>query len=806
MKILILEDRLPDLKLILHELKQSGIEPEYTSLYTESEFIAALNDPFDIILADYSMPQFTALRALELVRERGLDIPIIFVTGTLSEEAAVECIKQGAADYLLKDHLARLGSAVLNTLEAKRLRAEKREADEALRQSEIRFRRLSENAPEMIYRYRVLPTAAFEYVNPSALVVTGYTPEEFYADPDLINKRVFPVDIADTLPVLRPDAPSPEPVVFRWRCKNGRIAWLENRLVYIYDANRYIIAMEGVARDVTERIIAEQELHRLNRAFETISKCNEAMIRATDEAELLHETCNIITEVGEYQMAWVGFARDDAEKTIEPVVYAGFEEDFLNKIKVSWGENELGYGPSGVAIRTGKPAVVRDTLTDASYAPWRDEAIQRGYTACIALPLMTDNQAIGVLTILTTNSSAFDSQGVTLLTQLANDLAFGIVSLRERAERYRIETALRESQAQLQLILANVPVILFAFDRDEIVTLIEGRGMDALNLPPNQATGHTLAETFVNSPQIVENYQQALAGDQFTTILELSKGQIYEVRYSPMFDKHDQISGVIGVAIDLTERIQAEEARRTAEIIGHELEEEKHLSELKDRFVSMASHEFRTPLSIILSSASLLEMASGRMDDEKKLLHFRRIQATVENMNDLLEGILTLSQAEAGKLDFEPIPMDLEAFCREVLEEIEMIATRPHKFVFESRGDTSNAIVDEKLLRQILTNLLTNAVKYSPERTTITFSLDCVDGWVTLTVKDEGIGIPEVDKPHMFEAFHRATNVGVAQGTGLGLTIANKAAILHGGSISFESKQNNGTTFIVKLPLEPSHD
>src|SRR5262249_17991776 len=246
-----------------------------------------------------------------------------------------------------------------------------------------------------------------------------------------------------------------------------------------------------------------------------------------------------------------------------------------------------------------------------------------------------------------------------------------------------------------------------------------------LQIKPDEVTGKPLIKAFEQGKLIAQNYRRALSGDSFTAILELSNGRLFYVRYSPLLDAPGEGSGGICVAIDPSEPLQAEEAGRAAELLGRELEQEKQLSELKDRFVSMASHEFRTPLATILSSASLLEMAGDRLNDEKKLNHFRKIQNTVKNMNALLEDILTLSKAEANRLEFNPAPLDLEAFCRELIEEVEQIVPKKHNFVFLCSGLCSSARMDEKLLRQIVTNLLSNAAKYSPENSTVTLDLHC---------------------------------------------------------------------------------
>src|SRR5215813_9893632 len=176
--ILILEDRAPDAELMLQELRQAGFEPHWQRVETEPDYLAHLHEGLDVIFADYALPQFDTLRALRLLTERGLDIPFIIVSGAIREEAAVECMRQGAAAYLLKDRLARLGQAVSHTLAAKRLRDEKRRAEAALRDSEISFRLLFANNPHPMWVYDVA-TLAFLEVNATAIARYGYSRDEF---------------------------------------------------------------------------------------------------------------------------------------------------------------------------------------------------------------------------------------------------------------------------------------------------------------------------------------------------------------------------------------------------------------------------------------------------------------------------------------------------------------------------------------------------------------------------------------------------------------------------------------------------
>jgi signal transduction histidine kinase len=272
-----------------------------------------------------------------------------------------------------------------------------------------------------------------------------------------------------------------------------------------------------------------------------------------------------------------------------------------------------------------------------------------------------------------------------------------------------------------------------------------------------------------------------------------------------MFSAQGQLIGHVGTVEDITSRRQAE-----ANILAA-LHQEQELSELRNSFLSLVSHEFRTPLTTIRSSAELLDRYKNRLSDEKKQTHHQRIQSAVDRMTQLLDEVLLIGQAEAGKLKFEPQPIDLVPWCRDLVEGMQIVVENAHlkkihqhAIAFTSSGDCTDALIDEKLLGHILTNLLSNAIKYSPEGGTAQFDLVCTAREAIFRITDNGIGIPAEYLPQLFESFQRASNVGTIQGTGLGLAIVKKAVDLHGGTIAVESQVGVGTTFTVRLPLQTS--
>ncbi|MCT7982039.1 CBS domain-containing protein [Laspinema sp. A4] len=248
---------------------------------------------------------------------------------------------------------------------------------------------------------------------------------------------------------------------------------------------------------------------------------------------------------------------------------------------------------------------------------------------------------------------------------------------------------------------------------------------------------------------------------------------------------------------EIVERQQAQEELNQA------LAKEKELNELKSSFTSMVTHEFRNPLTSILCASQLLERFADKITEEQRFNYLQMIQRTAEYMDQMIDDLLVLGRVENKQLEYEPHPLDLVKLCQDLVEERQFSDTQSHSIIFQAVGATHDACLDEKLLRYILGNLLTNACKYSPSNSPIYFDLICQDNQAIFKIRDSGIGIPLEDQKRLFQSFQRARNVGTIPGTGLGLTIVKNCVEAHHGEITLESEVNVGTTFTVTLPLTP---
>ena len=273
-------------------------------------------------------------------------------------------------------------------------------------------------------------------------------------------------------------------------------------------------------------------------------------------------------------------------------------------------------------------------------------------------------------------------------------------------------------------------------------------------------------------------------------------GTEFPVEISLGHFKTEEDQFAIAFIADITKRKINEEKIIAQQL---EMEKEKEVNDLKSRFVSMASHEFRTPLSTVLSSVSLLSKYTTTEDQSKRDKHIDRIKSSVKTLTDILNEFLSLGRIEEGKVDMNPEIFDLVEFMNGMNNEMSVLLKPGQNFIFNHKGNTQT-YTDTNLLKHIMINLLSNAIKFSPENANIVIDAEVTASHTKISITDKGIGIPINDQVHLFERFFRATNVTNIQGTGLGLHIVGRYVELLNGTIHCHSEFENGSSFIINLP------
>ncbi len=326
-------------------------------------------------------------------------------------------------------------------------------------------------------------------------------------------------------------------------------------------------------RDVTERSRAEEmvrkseeELSRLNRTLKALSDSNQAMMRARNEADYLDEVCKIIVEDCGHSMAWIGFAEEDEAKTVRPVAQAGFEEGYLETADITWADTERGRGPTGTAIRTGEPAICRNMLTDPSFAPWRKEAVKRGYASSIVLPLTIEGKAFGAINIYSRDPDPFSEKEVRLLSELADDLAYGIAAIRLREEHAEAEEALRDAKQSWERTFDAVPDLIAIIDEHHRIVRANRAMAQRLGVTPDECVGkvcHDAVHGLGCPPGFCPHVRTLADGrEHVAEVHEPRLGGDFLVTTTPLADEQGRLIGSVHVARDITERKQAEEALR----------------------------------------------------------------------------------------------------------------------------------------------------------------------------------------------------------------------------------------------------
>ncbi len=527
-----------------------------------------------------------------------------------------------------------------------------------------------------------------------------------------------------------------------WRvCKDGSRIWVDALITALKDHNGQLRGFSKVVRNITEARHSQQALQESEQRLQAILDNSTALIYVKD-LQGRYLTIN----------AWFGILFNvDREVIKGKTDYDLFPKEMADTYRA----NDL------------KVVETKIPMDEEEVVPHHD----------------------GLHTYLSIKFPLFDTAGdIYAVCGISTDIS----------DRKRAENALNLSLSTNRALLDAIPDAMFRISFEGIFVNFKAVKNNPLPLPTQEFLDKSLYEVF---PEDVANpMMDCLQLALVTKNMQVFEYQLLLDNNSLDYEARIAVSAeneVMAIIRDITERKQVETEIRNA------LEKEKELGELKSRFVTMASHEFRTPLATILSSSELLEYYSHKWTEEKKLKHQQRIQSSVKHMTNLLDDVLLIGKAEAGKLEFQPKLLDISQFCRDLVEEVQ-VTTQSHTINFGTQDQLDNfdGLIDEKLLRHIITNLLTNAVKYSPQGKEVNFNLKCDRNQATFSIQDRGIGISIEDKQQLFESFHRGKNVSNIPGTGLGLAIVKKSVDLHRGTITVESQLEVGTTFTVTLPLK----
>ncbi|MGA3207473.1 MAG: ATP-binding protein [Syntrophales bacterium] len=572
-----------------------------------------------------------------------------------------------------------------------------------------------------------------------------------------------------------------------------------------------------------ELLEANAEMRELNRTLKMISECNQIVVRAKDEMSLLQDICRIIVDIGGYLTAWVGFAEQDEGKSVRPVAFAGHDDGCLKAVNISWADNESGRGAAGIAIRTGKPAFAENVSAYPTNGPWYIEARKSNCRSSVAIPLIADGHAFGALNICGSKPGKFKPEEVKLLTEMADDLSYGMVLLRTREERKRSEAALRESEGKYRYITERMSDVIWTMDSNLGVQYVSPSVSKALGFTPEERMKHTLFERI--TPESIEKAEEVLKFEMQrdresgvdpnrTATLELEyyhkNGSTvwHETVISGIRDVKGNIIGYHGASRDITERKNIEKERKG-------LEERLQRAEKMEALGTLAggvAHDLNNVLGIVVGYAEKLLMDADASSPIREDL--QNIMSGGQRAAAIVQDLLTL--ARRGVSNRKVLNLNrIIADCPQSPEFQKLFSYHPFvRIEADLEPDLLNISGSSVHLGKTLFNLVSNASEAMPKGGILTIKtanqyLDRpIQGYdevregdyVVLYVSDTGEGIPAADLKRIFEPFYTKKVMG-RSGTGLGLAVVWGTVKDHNGYINVESEEGKGSTFTLYFPV-----
>jgi PAS domain S-box-containing protein len=684
------------------------------------------------------------------------------------------------------------------------------------------------------------PKTPIIYCNAAFEKITGYKKEEVYGkNCNFLQSDDRTQSEIDTMKnaIIKGESCK---VILRNYKKDGTLFWNEIAITPIRNQKKELTHFIGVQNDVSARVKDEHLKNQVRNILELI----------TQDKPLKAIGNTIIETVETHFSDCIAsiLVLNKEQKTLHDLVSLNVPNDFSKLLEGL----EIGpkAGSCGTAAFLKNEIIVSNIQTNIlweDYKDIRESAFKNEIKACWSFPILSSaSEVLGTFAIYSKQSRRplpAEKEiilDMTYLASVAMEKYAIIIALKENKialEKYtqkledivqertqevmetvqnlvatnlNLEDQIRstkkaEDQAIKSKILTveiakNFPKGLIAvIDKDLKLVLAEGEALESLGLTPLIFEGMGLDDVSIfaeeRKTRIKEDISKTLSGQHLTFEIEF-KNRYFAVNTAPLFDENNEIMYALMVYNNITEQKEFEFSIQNA------LKKEQELNELKSRFVSMASHEFRTPLSAILTSAILIGKQNEHGKEHKRKKYVVQIENNVNHLITILNDFLSLSKLEEGKTKAVNDQFELIHFAKILINESKVNLKKGQHITFNTAIEHLFVKLDAKLLRHIITNLLSNASKYAPEYTIIKFKITESDNKVLIQITDQGIGIPEDEQKQLFDRFYRAKNALNIEGTGLGLNIAKHYAELMGGTIGFVSKLNEGTTFWIEFPID----
>ncbi|MBT1703941.1 PAS domain S-box protein [Chryseosolibacter indicus] len=792
LKILHLEYNQNDSKNLSLELENAGFQFDIFLASNRSEYLNAISffNP-DIILANHAVPDLHSREALALVKANGLKIPFVLVTSSVSEEFAVEIMKLGAKDYVLKTAMQRLPEIIAESIQAAgeddfgiirkgRLKGEDKGFSRLENSKAVEVLRARTNPLQVrsgcevadysstYERYELLSRATNDTVydwdlktdtiiwNHGLYTVFKYDGNIGF-NTEWWKERIHPEDVDRISEQISNSFALKDHKcdgVYRFRLEDGSYKYVYDRAYIIYDNNGAPERMVGVMQDITDRMRAVEEIQKLS-----------LVASKTDNAVIIMDDAGRIEWVNESFVRITGYQLNEIKNQTLNFLYGSNTDS----IKVEWMHRKAAQG-EGVSAEL------------VNYAKEGKE-----FWAKVEMTSVYNNRA-----------------------ELKNIIA--IIS--DITQQKEFETRITSIARELSSLIENANVPIFGIDRNGYINEWNKVSAQLTGISKSDILGRRWIDELVGTDSRYDceaMITEVLDGNPVSNF-ELSintknnKTLVLLLSASARRDIERCINGAIIVAQDISELIDYRKnlermvQARTREL-NKAIQKEKELVNMKSRFVSIASHEFRTPLSTIVLASGFIKKFKDKLSSKEIDDKLNNIEKQVAYMTHLLDDVLTIGKVESGKIPVRLGNVNLPEFISRLCREVEQTTGKTHHIQLINTLEIETITSDEKLLRNIIINTLTNAIKFSPEASCVDLSLSNNKNSIYFKVRDYGIGIPVEDMKKLFEPFQRGSNVNTIQGTGLGLSILKKAVDLLQGDIAVESEVGKGTEVIITLPL-----
>ncbi|MGM3308001.1 response regulator [Anabaena sp. WFMT] len=825
LNVLIVEDSEADAMLVLRELHRGGFNPIWERVQTAQELSAALNHcSWDVILSDYRLPGFNAPAALEIVKQSHKDIPFILISGIIGEVSAVEMMKAGADDYVMKDNLNRLPEAVRREMRDAQVRAERKQAQAELENQRIFLRQVFDVVPNSIF---VKDTQGrFVTINQAGAIAYGVKVEEIIGkrENDLTNVALEQTEphFVNNQEVMQIGQRQIYPCQAIAN-KQGEVRWYKTIVEPFVDTQGVIQGVIGSATDITDIKQAQSALQHSQKLLQTLASNIPGMIytfvQHSDSSagfEYVSFGCKDLLELTPEEVlnnASLCFAQIHIDDRAGYYAAAKQSAQTLKPLSHEWrivtpsGKLKWVQVSARLECRENGDIVWHGVLLDVSE---RQTALRDRQLAELEREqlLARERHYVKQLQGLTTAALTINfALSVEQLLQVITDQAASIIGTHQSITSMTIDE--NWAQAITAIYLSDKYAAWRNYDKKP-----DGSGIYAcvchLNRPmrmtQSELEAHPRWRGFgkeaENHPPMRGWLAVPLVGrdGQNIGLIQLSD------KYEGEFTEADeailvQLAQMASVAIENARLYEAEQQARSAAEASRE--EAEAANRIKDEFLAVLSHELRSPLNPILGWSRLLQ--TGSLDEAKTKIALETIERNAKLQAELIEDLLDVSRILRGKLSLTSSPINLASTIKAAIE-IVRLATEAKSIQIETMLEPEVGLVsgDSTRLQQVIWNLLSNTVKFTPPGGRVEVRLEQVDNQAQITISDTGMGISPEFLPHVFDYFRQADSTTTRQfgGLGLGLAIVHHLVELHGGTIQAESQgEGMGATFKVKLPL-----